>query len=102
MTFKVRTPKNRDEAIQLVERLCVEFDIQQEEDFLTDVISTLEAEHQEALKVMWLQVVGAALEASGKEFISIDTDHLMTKQPYNVTSSTNGNKTRYRLVKDGK
>lgn len=98
-TFTARKPRNRDEALAYIEKLCKFYDIELEEDTLLQVINAQAEKHEQQLNTMWLQVVGATLEATGKEFLTIDRAELLGRQPYNVKASEHGAKTRFRLAK---
>lgn len=97
--FLARKPRNRDEALKYIEKLCDFYDIELEEDTLLHVINAQAEKHEEQLNAMWLQVVGATLEATGKEFLTIDQAELLGRQPFDVRASEHGGKTRFRLVK---
>lgn len=97
--FTARKPRNRDEALAYIEKLCQFYDIELEEDALLQVTHAMSEKHDEQMRTMWLQVVGATLEASGKEFLTIDTAELLGRQPFEVKASEHGGKTRFRLVK---
>lgn len=98
--FNCRAPRTREDALKYIEKLCAFYDIQLQEDALLDVIHAQEQKHQEQLRSMWLQVVGAVLETTGKEFLTIDTKELLDRQPYQVVASDYAGKTRFRLVKE--
>lgn len=98
--FNLKRPKNREQALQYIEKLCEFYDIQLEEDALLDVIHTMDQKHQEQLQVMWLQVAGAAMDATGKEFLTIDRTALLDRKPFDVRASEHGTKTKFRLVKE--
>lgn len=98
--FDRPTPQTREEALEYIAALQAQFEIEDGEDFLLNVIEAQDQKHAEQFKALLHQVAGTLMTVTSVNQIVLDMQLLTDRPPYNVVAEDMPNgKIKLKLMK---